>query len=92
MGGSAEGQEEVVIMRSRAGHSLCYLQMDGVLYPPLPGYSSHLKQLQEFPCRPDDVWVFGYPKSGEKLVCVRYGPGVGWGWEGMGWDALKDLT
>lgn len=60
---------EVVIMRSGAGHSLCYLKMDGVLYPPMPGYSSHLKRVQDFPCRKDDVWIFGYPKSGQ-LVCV----------------------
>ncbi|KAK7494828.1 hypothetical protein BaRGS_00013955 [Batillaria attramentaria] len=51
-------------MRSRQGCPVRYLQMDGVLYPPLPGYAAHLKQVQNFPCRSDDVWIFGYPKSG----------------------------
>ena len=72
MGGSTGEQGEVVIMRSRSGQSLCYLQMDGVLYPPLPDYTSHLKQLRDFPCRLDDVWIFGYPKSGKKCFSVRY--------------------
>ena len=71
MGGSSEVQGEVIIMRSRSGQSLCYLQMDGVLYPPLPDYTSHLKQLQDFPCRSDDVWIFGYPKSGKEYIRVR---------------------
>ncbi|XP_046553692.1 sulfotransferase 1E1-like [Haliotis rubra] len=56
--------EKLVLMKTIKGQPIYYLQKDGVLYPPLPDYSSHLKNVRNFRCEPDDVWICGYPKSG----------------------------
>ncbi|XP_046345274.2 sulfotransferase 1E1-like [Haliotis rufescens] len=60
--------EKLVLMRTTKGQPIYYLQKDGVLYPPLPDYSTHLKNVKNFRCQPDDVWICGYPKSGNHWI------------------------
>lgn len=59
-----EEDDNVVTIDTNSGHTVQYLKMDGICYPPLDNYAQHLRDIKNFRCRQEDTWVCGYPKSG----------------------------